>query len=33
MLMGHKRWVKILRFVIVYIVLAILLAYISPKAC
>ncbi len=31
--MGHKRWVKILRFVIVYLAVLILLAYIHPKAC
>ncbi len=31
--MGEKRWMKILRFTIVFIVLAFLLAYTGPKAC
>ncbi len=31
--MGEKRWRKILRFIIVFIALAILLAYTGPKAC
>ncbi len=33
MLMGTKRWKKILRFVIVFLAVFILLVYIHPKAC
>ncbi len=31
--MGRKRWVKILRFVIVFLAVFFLLVYVHPKAC
>ncbi len=33
MLMGHRRWKDILRFVIVFLAVLLLLVYIGPKAC
>ena len=33
MLMGNARWVKALRFVVCFIVILMVMIYISPKAC
>ncbi len=31
--MGYGRWVKTLRFVVCFIIVLVVMIYISPKAC
>ncbi len=32
MLMGHKRWTKVLRFVVCFVIIVLMMLYIAPKA-
>ena len=32
MLMGHRRWAKVLRFVVCFVIIVLMMLYIAPKA-